>query len=144
MPFLAMAAAHTVRLDEKVLDGIVLARKLANACPSSLSVDDLQEPGRSKSPWFAVRDRTFVKPISKVSVVRDEKSAPAPIQSTRFSWLFGQSTKQVQPTDNVAMEYELPNTETLSPHAKGCRTVRVVTLATRSARSAEGSSCDSE
>lgn len=133
--------------EEKILDGIVLARKLATMCPTSLSVDDLQDPSRLGRRPVLLPQRTFVKPSSSVVVIKEETTktnqTPAPITTKRFAWLSSQVKKESVQKDVIQMQYELPNTEIISPAANGRRPLRVVAITKRESRSAY-MSCESE
>lgn len=122
------------------VDTLLIARKLASFCPSSLSIDDFRAYSKAPSPLCIYRKNRindkekFIPPSSKVSVIKDSEPVTAvSIKSSRFSSLISSSSKSTKIKNNasIKIDYSLPNIEALSPTKKN-HPLLVVSLSTNS------------
>ena len=125
------------------LPELLLARRLASFCPSSLSLDDLQKLSSPRKVDFR-RVREFIRPLPSVSVIKD--MAPqkvASFKSSRFACLLGDLKPEGPTIQGVKLRYELPNVAKVSGAGKQHNPLMVVELSQKST-SASVSECPSE
>lgn len=129
---------------QEALPELILARRLASFCPSSLSLDDMQKLASPKKVEFR-KVKEFIRPSSSVSVIREE--APKKVvsfKSSRFACLLG-DVKQEGPTiQGVKLRYELPNLARVSGTGKQHNKLLVVELSAKETVSASVSQPASE
>jgi len=115
---------------EENFDSVIIARKLARFCPTSLSVDDLQQPDetfkRNKKP---IMQHSFIPPTPHISVEKSEKTeSKAENNNSRFASIFKQTPKTPQQTTPAKLIYELPNVTKVQGQLKTGRPLIVVSL----------------
>jgi len=117
--------------DDQECQNVLLARKLAQFCPSSLSIDDLKLLGSDKNVSFrALRaNGVFIPPSPSVSTIDDsqkEKSDLSP--NSRFSFLFKEKKNEEKPKTPKKMKYELKNVHKLGTSVNNMKPVMLVSI----------------
>lgn len=122
---------------DELLDGIMMARRLAQFCPTSLSLEEIphkqtrkRRRHRSKAPAHPPVE--FIPPVSQV--VTEASSAfnvNLPVKRHRFGFLL-EDIKPIEIEKPAAtptkMRYELPNVKQVASPGKLGRPLMVVSL----------------
>ena len=120
------------------LDGLLIARKMAQFCPTSVSLADFKHI--KKSPYVKKHSTdNFHPPKPRIEIIKDSSVPETPLKTTRFSFLFEDSkvnnsksspnTIVPKSTESLKLDYQLPNIELIkTPNRKPGRPLLVVSL----------------
>lgn len=134
-------------LEDSSFEGLMFARKLAAFCPTSLSMDDLNEIAEktsSRRKWR--KERSFIPPSSSMTVITEETtSRKAPKKSSSvFSFMLTDVKEEKETKKSLKMRYELPNITKLHTTGKTNRPLLIVELSAKVVESTTVSSCASD
>jgi hypothetical protein len=134
-----MAMAHPVavlnspmRADgsvDEALDGLLIARRLARCCPTSLSLEDVSSEARPISRRSKSSISNFIPPAPSIATEASPTfRVPIPPAKHRFGFLLA-DIKPIEIAKQVPkMRYDLPNVKQVQSSVKCGSPVMVVSL----------------
>ena len=121
-------------LEDSSFEGLMFARRLATFCPTSLSLDDLNEiTSRTSDRRKWRREHQFIPPSASMTILTEE-AAPrkqAPAKTNRFSFMLSDVKEEVETKKSLKMRYDLPNVTKVHTLTKINRPLMVVELSTK-------------
>ncbi|KAH0790004.1 hypothetical protein GPJ56_006043 [Histomonas meleagridis] len=114
----------------KALDSLLVARKLARFCPTSLSIDDFRSLSNEESKNKKRTTRvTFIPPSSSVSAISENvKKTHVSGSPRRFACLMNDIKQEKEQKNFVQMKYELPNMVRINTPSKSVQPIMAVSL----------------
>ncbi|OHT17656.1 hypothetical protein TRFO_00942 [Tritrichomonas foetus] len=142
--FLSMRRSNRFEVEdnESNIDTLLAARRLAQCCPTSLSVDDFKSQSREKQAKIE-----YIPPSPKVEIEQTGQSAfklGIPSAKHRFGFLLTDikpieqaKNQKSASTSSFKMKYELPNVRKVNTPVKSIKPLMVVSFSTTALSAAD-------